>query len=78
MNSVNTYLSLFKMVGAERVGEQLGLSAENPRDIEQIYLKGVKRKETRLLHSHDFMISLSVVHVHRERRRGELANTVSK
>jgi hypothetical protein len=47
MNSVNTYLSLFKMAGAERVGEQLGLSAENPRDIEQIYIQIERRKKIR-------------------------------
>ena len=49
---ISLSLSLFKMLGAERVGQQL-------------------------LHSHNLVVSLPIVHVHWEGRRGELANELS-
>lgn len=42
-----------------------------------IYISKKEREETHLLQSHNFVVSLPVVHVHRESRRGELANAIS-
>lgn len=45
---ISLSLSLFKMLGAERVGQQLGLLAQDRSDIKKIY---PKRKEKKLTSS---------------------------